>query len=647
MRVQFKRPIRVWCLIALQALSLTGSTLARADDADWLAARTAFRAGDNAALAQAKVAMAGSPLAIYADFWQLWRQLKDNDVATIEAFIVRDEQSYLSEKIRAEWLRQLAKQGAWQDFRLQFARLQDVSDTELQCLYWQSVLADNEAIPASHAKALRASLWLTAKDLPSACAPVQLALQDQGVISKEDRWLRLRLALEANAPGLARHLLQQLDSDLSPEALKALQADPQAFIARADLTARDQRELAAYAYGRWARMDLAAASTQLAAQAEPLAEQATVAWRQVALAAARSFDSQSESYFQRSEAAFWPDNHREIRLRLCVRAGDWPRYQQLYQQLPAALQDSRSWLYWQGVAYAEQGKSRPADQLFRHLAQDDDYYGLLSAERIGQKSRAPTTPALMTAQADAGRLAQHAGFQRAFALRALGQRWEAVNEFNWALRSADQALILAAAQAANDIGWYDRAIHAAEQISGADAIRLRYLTPYRDVALALSEERALDSAWVYGLMRQESRFVPNASSGVGAGGLMQLMPTTAQWVSNKLGVPYAAEAVNDPEQNMRMGTYYLSHVLEELGHPVLATAGYNAGPRRAREWQSDSELDATRYIESIPFAETRDYAKKVMTNAVHYALALGQGETRLTARLGSIPARQTTVIEGP
>jgi len=647
MRPLSKRPIQLWCLIALQALSLTGSTLARAGDADWLSARAAFRAGDNAGLAQAKEAMAGSPLAIYADFWQLWRQLKDNDVATIEAFIQRDEQSYLSEKIRAEWLRQLAKQGQWQDFRRQFAKLQDASDTELQCLYWQSVLAANEPIPSERAKALRASLWLTAKDLPSACAPVQSALQAQGVITAEDRWLRLRLALEANVPGLVRHLLQPQGSDLSPEALKALQADPQTFIGNADVTARDQRELVAYAYGRWARMDLAAASEQLTVSADALADQAAVAWRQIALAAARSFDAQSETYFQRSEAAFWPDNHREIRMRLCVRKGDWSRYQQLYQQLPPALQDSRPWLYWQGVAHAEQGRAQPAEQLFKHLAQDDDYYGLLSAERIGQKPHSPATPAVMTAQADAVRLAQHAGFQRAFALRALGQRWEAVNEFNWAVRSADQALILAAAQAANNIGWYDRAIYAAEQISGADATRLRYLTPYREVALALSEERALDSAWVYGLMRQESRFVPNASSGVGAGGLMQLMPTTAQWVSDKLGVPYQAEAVNDPEQNMRMGTYYLSHVLAELGHPVLATAGYNAGPRRAREWQSDAELDAARYIESIPFSETRDYAKKVMTNAVHYALALGWGETRLSVRLGSIPARPITVIEGP
>lgn len=647
MRGSARRQIESWCLLALYALSLTGSSFVRANDADWLNARAAFRAGDADALTQAKAGMANSSLAVYADFWQLWRQTKGDDSAAIEAFIARDERDFLSEKLRGEWLRQLAKKQDWATFRQQYARLQDPSETELQCFYWQSALASNEPIPRVEAKALRASLWLTAKDLPSACAPVQQALQAQGVISNEDVWLRLRLALDANAGGLARHLLQSLGGDLPADALKSLQADPAAYLAKADFADRAQRELAAYAYGRWARKDLALASQHLSEQVEALGAEAPVAWRQIALAAARQFDRQSETYFQQSESAFWPDSHRENRLRLLVRFGDWAQFQRQYQALPARLQDSRPWLYWQGIAHQALGNQRAAKYVFLHLAQEDDYYGLLAAERVGDKSHRTLAMAVMTEKSDAIRLAQSAGFQRAFALRALGQRWEAVNEFNWAIKHADPALILAAAHAANDVAWYDRAIYAAEQVSGAEALRLRYLTPYREFAVSLSEDRALDSAWVYGLMRQESRFVPNASSVVGAGGLMQLMPTTAQWVSAKLGEPYRPEAVNDPEQNIRMGTFYLSHVLESLGHPVLATAGYNAGPRRAREWQDETELDATRYIESIPFSETRDYAKKVMTNAVHYARAFGQGETRLSARLGAIPPRPVTVIEGP
>lgn len=647
MRREVKRLKGAWGLLALTALSLTSSSWLVAQDAAWVSARAAFRSGNEAALSQAKVDMAQSPLAIYADFWQLWRQTKTTDSAAIEAFIARDEGDFLSEKLRGEWLRQLAKRADWAHFREQYAGLKDTSELDLQCLYWQSVLATNAPIPAAEAKNLRTSLWLTAKDLPSVCAPVQQALQAQGVIQTEDVWLRLRLALEANATGLARHLLQSMGSDLSPEALKSLQANPAAFIETADLTQRDQRELVAYAYGRWARNDLALASAQLSTQAEALGEQASVAWRHVALAAARQFSRDSERYFALSEPAFWPDSHWETRLRLLVRFGDWRAFQRQYRALPAHLQDRRSWLYWQGVAHQSLGNARAATYLFLHLAHEDDYYGLLSAERVGDRSHRSVASGVMTEKADANRLAQAPGFQRAFALHALGQRWEAVNEFNWAVKRADPALVLAAAQAANEVGWYDRAIYAAEQVSGAEALRLRYLTPYREFAMSLSEELTLDSAWVYGLMRQESRFVSNASSVVGAGGLMQLMPTTAEWVSQKLGVPYRPEAVNDPEQNIRMGTFYLSHVLSTLGHPVLATAGYNAGPRRAREWQDDAELDATRYIESIPFSETRDYAKKVMTNAVHYARALGQGETRLSARLGAIPPRPKNLIEGP
>ena len=94
-------------------------------------------------------------------------------------------------------------------------------------------------------------------------------------------------------------------------------------------------------------------------------------------------------------------------------------------------------------------------------------------------------------------------------------------------------------------------------------------------------------------------------------------------------------------------TYYLRHVEDTLGHPVLATAGYNAGPRRALEWQPDTAMDATQYIESIPFPETRDYVKKVMANAVSYARLFGRGETKLSTRLGTIPARQMTPIQGP
>lgn len=616
---------------------------AMAADADWLAARDAFRRGDDAALQAASTAMAGSPLAVYGEFWMRWRGLKDADPADVRAFLAREKGSYLADKLRAEWLRQLAKRSDWALFRQEYPQLIDSSDTELLCLRLQAEL---DAGDASGLAAVKNTLWMTAKDQVAACDPALAAMQARGVVSEEDRWLRLRLALEANAGGLARHLLAGLGMDFSAAQLKALQDMPDAYISEADLSSRGSRELAAYAYGRWARQDYMAARAQLESQAQGLGAQAAVAWRQVALAAARSFDPDVELLFARSDAAFWPDSHRELRLRQLVRQGKWPGYRQQYEQLPPALKDSRIWLYWQARALQADGQASAARAIMTRLAREEDYYGLLALEALGGKPGAPTPPVSLS-ETDRTRLASHAGFSRAFALHALGQRWEAASEWNWAVRTADDRLLLAAAERASSIGWYDRAIYAAERTESLHDSRYRYLAPFRDITRTHALAMSLDETWVYGLMRQESRFVTVARSTAGAGGLMQLMPTTAQWVTDRLGIPWTADMVNDIDQNVRLGTYYLNHVLTELGHPVLATAGYNAGPRRALEWQADEALESARYIESIPFGETRDYVKKVMTNAVHYARAFGEGETRLAVRLGTIPARVMTPIEGP
>jgi soluble lytic murein transglycosylase len=169
---------------------------------------------------------------------------------------------------------------------------------------------------------------------------------------------------------------------------------------------------------------------------------------------------------------------------------------------------------------------------------------------------------------------------------------------------------------------------------------LRYLTPYRDIVEKQAKIEGLDAAWVYGLMRQESRFVNEARSGVGARGLMQLMPSTAKWVARKLGWKrFDLNDVNQVSNNVALGSRYLREIWTGLGRSqVLATAGYNAGPGRARNWQTDSTLEAAVYIENIPFSETRDYVKKVMANASHYAHTFGSNAS-LKTRIAAIPAR--------
>jgi len=155
------------------------------------------------------------------------------------------------------------------------------------------------------------------------------------------------------------------------------------------------------------------------------------------------------------------------------------------------------------------------------------------------------------------------------------------------------------------------------------------------------QEHALEEAWVYGLMRQESRFASHAKSEVGAAGLMQIMPATAKWAARRIGMKgYQKGLIHQLDVNLRLGTYYMKNVYSQFDeNPVLASAAYNAGPSRARRWRGETELEGAIYAETIPFDETRDYVKKVMSNTIYYAKLFGNTAESLKARLGTIAAR--------
>jgi soluble lytic murein transglycosylase len=121
---------------------------------------------------------------------------------------------------------------------------------------------------------------------------------------------------------------------------------------------------------------------------------------------------------------------------------------------------------------------------------------------------------------------------------------------------------------------------------------------------------------------------------------MQLMPATARWAAKQVGMSaYSPQRVADIPVNLALGSYYLKYVLDDLGHPVLATAAYNAGPGRARRWRADQMLEGAVYAESIPFSETRDYVKKVMANAWFYAHQAGSLNVSLKRMMGTVPGR--------
>jgi len=239
-------------------------------------------------------------------------------------------------------------------------------------------------------------------------------------------------------------------------------------------------------------------------------------------------------------------------------------------------------------------------------------------------------------------MGQVPGVQRALILYRLNLRAEANREWLWAIRNFNDRQLITAADFAARNQIYDRAINTAERTVELHDFSLRYLAPFREVLKTRATEMDLDEAWVYGLIRQESRFIADVRSHAGASGLMQLMPGTARWVAKKLGLKdWRWSEVNDLDTNVSLGTWYLRHVYDALdGYPVLASAAYNAGPGRARAWRTAGPMEGAVYAETIPFNETRDYVQKVMANAVYYSHVLGQPVQTLKQRLGTIGPRQ-------
>ena len=170
-------------------------------------------------------------------------------------------------------------------------------------------------------------------------------------------------------------------------------------------------------------------------------------------------------------------------------------------------------------------------------------------------------------------------------------------------------------------------VDAAEYFRGP--CELRFPTPFAGEVMKYSRRFGLDPAFVYGLIRQESRFMPKIRSSAGARGLMQIIPRTARQIARKHGYGrYRLPRLTRVDTNVILGTTYLSDLAKLLkNRPPLIAAGYNAGPRRPLRWRREGPQNAQWqvFIENIPITETRLYVKYVLANRAHYDAVFSRG----------------------
>lgn len=623
-----------------------------------LAAREAARNGERVRLdsqLQALNNLAGqrNELEPWVRYWQLRQRIEDGGVENeavqteVGDFLASQADSYLAEKLRGEWLKALGKRGQWQAFQRDYPLLAQ-PDQELACYDVQGRLAlqqDRAALDEVRAQ------WFALLDLPESCLPLMEQLIAAGRIDDNDVWERMRRLLETKKLDQAAQTAQHLPQNQRPTAktLVSIADKPLRYLdqfasSRAvSRLRRVDREMALFAVERLARVDAAAAAKAWQKIQGRFSEaERDYAWGQIAWAGARSHQQQALGWYQLVKDAPLSEKQLAWQARAALRVHDWPMVQRTIARMPPQMAGQPDWIYWLGRAQEAQGRAEEARSLYLRISDQPNFYGMLASDELGRPISLPPSATPLTAE-EVAAARDNPGLKRALALIRLGMRIEGVREWNWTLRGMDDRQLLAAAALAQLSEVFDRAISTADRTLVQHDYSLRYPAPFRDLVDPQAKGLALDHGWVYGLMRQESRFVMNARSGVGAKGLMQLMPATARWVAKKIGLKgYHSAKVAEMKTNVALGTNYLSMVLASLDNlPVLASAAYNAGPGRARKWRADEPLEGAIYVETIPFSETRDYVKKVMTNAVFYSELFDGKASSLKNRLGMVGPRSS------
>ena len=640
----------------------------------------AFKRGDKTRLTQLLPQARGHALEPWAAYWELKARLDEASAQDVQAFLTRYAGTYQEDRLRNDWLLLLGQRRDWSGFSAEYPNFRMNDDRQVRCY---ALLVDhlkNPTLDARLSDEVRKN-WYAQRDADDGCNAAAERLVGSKNLTSLDVWQKARLALEANRPSAARNAV----AIVAPEALAMvaeLNNSPIKFLTGKHLAVRTVRkEIITLALVKLAASDSEGAAFQLNTKwaGQLTAEERNWVWGLIGKQTASRMGTQPVSdalqYFAKvTQDTDLTDDMLAWKTRAALRANQQPNWQLVIKAINAMSDDARkdpTWVYWKAralLATAPPAQTtatqNPAAMiapqraeglaLLQSIASVRGFYEQLALEDLGQKIAVPPAPAPLTLQEkEAARL--NPSLNRAVYAILLGLRPEGVREWNYATNlhqksGMGERELLAAAQFACDRQIWDRCINTSERTTSVADFEQRFPMPFRESVVKHSQSINLDPSYVYGLIRQESRFIMDARSGVGASGLMQVMPATARWTAKKIGMDsFTPDQINDRETNITIGTAYLKLALDDLnGSMAMAAAAYNAGPGRPRIWRGQSGghvLDAAIWAENVPFTETRDYVKKVLSNTTNYAAILTGQPQSLRARLGMVGPRDAALPE--
>ena len=639
-RFIFRRLLIVLLLVA------TGSATSAVDanDPALLAAqRTLFQQtraqlqnGQLEAATAGMSALKDYPLYAYLELLQLTNKLDQGTVdnTAIDDFLRRYAGSLVAEQLRNSWLAILAQGGRWKEYRNYYGadNAGETTPSKLQQCWNLEALYQTQQIDAALQQT--GELWLNT-DLPDACDEPFKRWLDSPQRNEALVWKRLLLALDRKQEQLARALTVDIREPykLSAEYALLLYRDPTALNnLLPQLTPLPEAgSVLTLTLKNLAKRDVDGATAlwqQLRDSGQLTPENSTAIRAEIGRQQISQRGVDALPWLLQNDANGEDSYLLEWRVRLALRGGNWPSIARWIEQLPPALAQTPRWSYWHARALAAQS-DHPQEQqrgaeLFRELAKDRSFYGFLAADQLKiayqlNDQPLPARAALQTSTPPAALL-------RAREFYTLGETASARREWLYALRGMSNDEQQNAALLAEQWNWHDRAIQTATQAGAWNDLQLRFPLAYRDSMQRAAATTALSTQWLLAIARQESTFMPDARSPVGALGLMQLMPDTARQVARGLHIKIDSDDLLQPSSNIRLGSTYLSDMLRRYrGNRVLATAAYNAGPNRISNLvKNQSAATPTDiWVETLPYKETREYVQNVLAFTVIYARRLG------------------------
>ncbi|KGM54706.1 lytic murein transglycosylase [Lysobacter arseniciresistens ZS79] len=580
--------------------------------------------------------LADHPLYRWVEYAGLRRNIDSVSNERATGFLQRHRGEAVAGAFREPWLAAAARRdddaaflAAWSD---------EVDSTKLRCakLDAQLTLGRIDAKWTSDAQAV----WNGSKgeSLPDDCNPVFAALAARGGLTDAMRWQRFDEAAAAWQPGVMRAIAAELPADQ-----RALALDYAAFIDAPHPRALQwpktdrSRLVASQGLARLGKNDPGQAESLLPQYASALdfteADRGRALYM-IALWTAASLLPESERRLAAVPDASYDARLHEWQVREAIARSDWRAALAAIRRMDDKQRSDSKYEYFEGRLAELTGDAETAKARYAAAAREPEFHGFLAADRLGQPY------ALCPRQVDADGaakavVASDPALQRAIGLAQLGRHGWAVAEWKDALERFDDRQRRIAVEVAQVNGWFDRGVFGLES-DERSYYTLRFPLHHDATIRREAARNRIDPAWVAAEIRAESIFNPQARSGADARGLMQVLPSTGAAVARRIGQPWGGgESLYDADTNIVLGTAYLRQMLDEYGgKPYFAIAGYNAGPTPLRRWQGDRPgMDADFWIETITYAETRDYVARVLAFSVIYDWLLDGDALRLTDRM--------------